>query len=168
MAEATPAEAKAVYNCLGGDMAAAYAKSGWRSVKGYQSWTNVAATPYQSATHGNRYVNNYADAHGDYRYAKFEDAGKMPLGSTLAKDSFIVRPDGKVAVGPLFVMRKMNAGFNKESGDWRYTMIMPNGKVVGTTMGKGSAAVKFCNECHSSVAPDQDYIMLLPEEYRVK
>ncbi len=146
-------------------MKAAYAKSGWKSVKGYQGWLNVAKTPYQSGTHGGRYVNNYADSHGDYRYAKYENAGVMPLGATLAKDSFVVKPNGKVAIGPLFVMEKMAAGFAEDSGNWRYTLIMPNGKVVGTTNGKNSKAVAFCSDCHMS-ASDQDSLMFLPEQDR--
>lgn len=156
----------AAYDCLRSDMAAAYAKSGWKSISGYQSWLNVAKSPYQSGTHGGRYVNNYADSHGDYRYAKYEDAGTMPLGSTLAKDSFVVKPNGKVSMGPLFVMEKMASGFNTDSGDWRYTLIMPNGKVVGTTNGKNSKAVGFCNDCHSAVADDQDYMFFLDEDFR--
>ncbi len=156
----------AVYECLQGEMAAAYAKAGWRSVQGYQSWLNVATAPYQSGTHGGRYVNNYADSHGDYRYAKYEDSGVMPLGSTLAKDSFVVKANGKVAIGPLFLMEKMAGGFNPDSGDWRYTLIMPNGKVVGSTNGKNSKAVAFCNDCHSAVAEDQDFMMFLPDEVR--
>jgi len=47
-------------------------------------------------------------------------------------------------------------------------MIMPDGKVFGATGGKNSAAMNFCYECHSGVAPDQDAVMLLPEEFRVK
>ncbi len=147
-------------------MSKAYRKSGLEEAREYGSWLNVASSPYQSATHGSRYVNNYADPHGDYRYERYEKAGTMPLGSVLAKDSFAVRPDGKVSVGPLFLMEKMNKGFNKASGDWRYTMIMPNGKVAGMTRGKGMS-MKFCAECHASVAPDQDHIMLVPEEYRM-
>ncbi len=159
------AEASTLYSCLKGEMANAYGKAGVRQISGYQNWLNIAAAPYQSATHGNRYVNNYADAHGDYRYKKFEKAGKMPQGSVLAKDSFVVRPDGKVSVGPIFIMEKMVAGFRKSTGDWRYSMILPNGKVAGITGGKGMS-MKFCAECHESVAPDQDYIMLVPTESR--
>jgi hypothetical protein len=165
--EVSPAEAQAVYNCLQGDMKKAYAKAGLRQVAGYTSWLKINSTAYQSATHGGRYVNNYADSHGDYRYKKFEDAGVLPLGSVLAKDSFTVRPDGKVSIGPLFIMEKMNKGFNKGSGDWRYTMVLPSGKIAGMTRGKGMS-MKFCAECHAGVAPELDHILLVPDEYRAK
>ena len=48
----------------------------------------------------------------------------------------------------------------------RVVMIMPNGKVAGTTNGKGSAAVKFCIGCHAAVAESQDAMFFLPEEFR--
>ena len=148
-------------------MTKAYRKAGVGQVRGYSGWLKVNTVAYQSGTHGGRYVNNYADSHGDYRYKMFEKAGTMPYGSVLAKDSFVVRPDGKVSVGPLFIMQKMQKGFNKGSGDWRYTMVLPNGKVAGMTRGKGMN-MKFCAECHAGVAPDEDHILLVPEEFRVK
>lgn len=168
IAEVSPAEARAVYDCLKGEMTAAYAKAGLSQIKGYTDWLAINDAPFQSGTHGSRYVNNYADSHGDYRYKLFEKSGKMPLGSVLAKDSFAVQPNGKVAIGPMFVMEKMNKGFNKASFDWRYTLVMPNGKIVGMTGGKGSANVKFCYECHVSVADDQDSMLFVPDEARKK
>ena len=69
---------------------------------------------------------------------------------------------------PITSSTTMGGGFNADSDDWRYTMIMPNGSVFGTTNGKGSDKVAFCIGCHQSVTPDQDNVMLLPEEYRVK
>ena len=61
----------------------------------------------------------------------------------------------------------MGKGFLKASDDWKYTLVMPNGKIVGKTNGRGSANVKFCYECHMSVAEDRDSMMLIPEEFRV-
>ena len=84
------------------------------------------------------------------------------------KDSFTVTGDGKTAVGPMFLMKKMPAGFNKASRDWKYTMIMPDGRVFGASGGKNAAAMKFWYECQNGVAPDQDTVMLLPEKFRVK
>ena len=157
-----------MYKCLIGEMTASYAKGGLKTVSGYTGWTRVNTSAYQSATHGSRYVNNYANKAAAQRYAKFEKAGPMPAGSVLAKDSFAVRPDGSTAAGPLFVMEKMTAGFSPKTGNWRYTMIMPNGAVFGTTKGKGSASVKFCAECHMSMGEGQDSMTFLPEEFRKK
>ncbi len=165
--EISSAEAASVYNCLMPEMKKAYRKAGLRNVKGYTGWLKINKVAYQSATHGGRYVNNYANAKADHHYNKFEKAGILPKGSVLAKDSFAVQPNGKIGLGPLFIMEKMSKGFNKGSGDWRYSMVMPNGKVAGTTKGKGMS-MKFCAECHAAVAPEQDHVLFVPDEYRVK
>ncbi|MFQ5745262.1 MAG: hypothetical protein ACE5HV_17025, partial [Acidobacteriota bacterium] len=66
--------------------------------------------------------------------------------------------------GPLFLMEKMPAGFSPETGDWRYTMIMPNGSVFGATKGRNADKVQFCADCHG--ASDNDSMFFLPTEYR--
>lgn len=160
----TGGEAKVAYSCLKGYLKAGYAKSGDATAKAYMKWANYTTTPYQSATHGDRYANNYANKTAK-AYGKYEASGKMPVGSVIAKDSFLAVPTGAVTPGPLFLMEKMPAGFNQPSGDWRYSMIMSSGKVAGITNGKGSAAVAFCVECHASMA-DQDHLFFMPEEVR--
>ena len=163
--ELTTAEARSVYDCLLGEMKSGYAKSGMATARLYTGWDNYATQPYVSATHGSRYVNNYGNAQAA-SYKKYEDVGRLPVGAILAKDSFVVRADGKVAAGPLFLMEKMPAGFLQASDNWRYSMIMPTGAVFGVTNGKNSAGMNFCYECHMAVAEDQDSLMFLPEEYR--
>jgi hypothetical protein len=164
--ELSAAQAKAAYACIKGSLKAGYAKSGNQWVKAYQSWTNYATQPYVSDTHGGRFVNNYANARGS-NYGLYENAGPSPEGTVLAKDSFSVKPNGKVGAGPMFLMEKMAAGFDGDSQDWRYTLIMPNGQVFGTTGGKNSDKVGFCAECHVAVE-DQDSRFFLDEEYRRK
>ena len=162
------AEALAVYNCLKGEMQAAYAKSGNLWAKWYSHWGKASTQPYVSSTHGNRFVHNYASKKAIDSYRKFEKGGKMVSGGVLAKDSFTVTPKGQVSAGPLFLMEKMKPGFMTASNDWRYTLIMPNGQTVGTTKGRGSKNVQFCITCHQAVAEEQDAMFFLPEEYRVK
>ena len=147
-------------------MAAGYAKSGNQWAMSYTDWTLYAAHPYVSDTHGARYVGNYANDIGS-NYGLFEDAGPSPAGTVLAKDSFTVTGAGRVGAGPLFLMEKMEAGFDPDTRDWRYTLIMPNGRVIGTTGGKGAAQVGFCAECHLGVE-DQDSRFFLDEEYRAQ
>ncbi len=146
-------------------MTAAYAKSGIASAANYASTKRYSKVAYQSATHGGRFVQNYANATAS-AYGKFEKAGRMPEGAYLFKDSFTVTPDGKVGVGPLFIMRKMNAGWNTASGDWKYAMVMPNGSFFGETKGRNAKNMQFCIECHAAVAEEQDSMLFLPEEYR--
>jgi hypothetical protein len=146
-------------------MRVAYAKSGHRAATRHFDWPRYNTAPYVSATHGGRYVNNTANKTAK-AYGKFEKAGVMPAGSVLAKNSFSVRPNGQAVLGPLFLMEKMGKGFSPAGGNWRFTMIMPDGSVFGTTKGKGSKKMEFCVECHGAVAEEQDYMMFLPEEYR--
>lgn len=159
-------EAAKAYGCLLKELRAAYAKSGSGVAKAYAKWKRYNTTAYVSETHGNRYVNNYANAKAK-AYLKYDKAKRLPAGSVLAKDSFQIKAGGKLAYGPLFVMTKMGRGWSKASGDWKYTMIMPDGTVFGTTKGKGADKVTFCYQCHMAAA-DNDSMFFLPEKYRVK
>ena len=164
MAEIEADEAAAAYDCLIDQLLAGYAKSGNPTAAAYTSWQRYNTSPYQSATHGGRYVNNYANGMAS-AYARFEDVGHLPAGSIVAKDSFAVMGNGQIVAGPLFLMEKMSAGWHRKSGDWRYTLIMPDGTVIGETHGKGSKNVMFCIECHAAME-DTDSLWLLPEDIR--
>ena len=109
--ELTDAEAVAAYDCLLNELKAAYAKSGNDIAVSYADWPRYSKQSYQSGTHGGRYVQNYANAKAR-AYGAYENAGQMPSGAVLAKDSFGVKAGGRVSPGPLFLMEKMNAGFN--------------------------------------------------------
>lgn len=148
-----------------GDLIKGYSGSGDAMAENYAGWTRYNTVPYQSGTHGGRYVNNYGNAKAA-SYSEYEDAGRLPVGAIIAKDSFAVSSGGKVSPGPLFTMEKMKSGFREESGDWRYSLIMPNGKVMGTTNGDGSNMVEFCIGCHAAVGESQDHLFFLPEQYR--
>jgi hypothetical protein len=160
-----PREAERVYRDLAGDMAASYRLSGKDVAKAYQGWRRYNKAPYRSVTHGNRYLNNYANAKAR-AYGRYEAAGRLPVGSVIAKDSFTVTGDGDVYPGPLFTMEKMPAGFKYVTGDWRYGMIMPDGSLFGLTDGPGAERVEFCIACHLA-REELDHLFFVPEEYRV-
>lgn len=162
----TDAEAKRAGECMQDELKAAYAKSALPAAKMFATWPRYSSQAYQSATHGERYVQNYGSDKAK-AYSKYEEAGVMPTGAVLAKSSFSVAPDGRISAGPLFVMEKMSAGFHTESGDWKYSMVMSDGALFGETKGKNSGAMQFCIDCHQS-ASDYDHLMFLPEEYRIK
>ena len=143
-----------------------YAKSGIDTAKNYQKWHNFSSSPYQSDTHGGRYVNNFVNNIGKDAYEKFENIGKAPAGTIIAKDSFMIKANGKSDIGPLFIMEKLASGKNPETGDWKYSMILSNGSVTGTTGGKNSSEMQFCHDCHETVSEDQDYLFFLPEKFR--
>lgn len=157
-------EAIAAYNCLIDEMLAAYGKSSRGVARAYRNWKAYSTQAYVSETHGARYVHNYANPAAN-AYGRYERAGKLPTGSVLVKDSFMATPEGKLSVGPLFIMEKMAARFNADSGDWKYTMIMPDGSVFGETKGRNAAAMEFCIQCHAAAA-EHDHLFFLPERYR--
>lgn len=163
----TGADALTIYNRILDDMVAGYRLSSLPPAKIYRQWRRYNTVPYRSAQHGERYVNNYANAAAD-GYRHFEAAGEMPAGAILVKDSFAVTARGDVFSGPLFVMEKMPPGFNPASRDWRYTMIMPDGSLFGATNGEGTERVEFCATCHGTAGRAQDDLFYIPEKYRVR
>ena len=163
--EIKDSEATAAYNCLKGEITAAYAKAGVKNISGYLDWPLFNKAPYIADTHGGRLVNNYSNKVGAKAYGRYEKIGKAPVGTVLMKDSFVVKPDGKLAVGPGFIMEKMKASFSKPTMNWKYSMILPNGSIFGVTGGKNSKGMTFCHECHGA-AEDEDALRFLPEEYR--
>lgn len=159
------AQARRAYDCARSRMVAAYAKSGDPWAQAYTSWRQYSTAPYPSSTHGGRRVTNYANAQGT-AYGDFEDGVELPAGTVLAKDSFFVNGRGEVVIGALSLMEKMEAGFNPDAGDWRYTLILPDGRVAGTTGGKGAGNVAFCSSCHATMNDTQDAMFFVPRAFR--
>lgn len=159
-------EAAKIYDELAKDLAALYTKSGHPVAQAYASWQRVNTAPYLSATHGNTYLSNYVNETGS-AYAKFENSGKLPVGSIIAKPAFVVTRQGQIRPGPLFIMEKMPAGFKYVTGNWRYTQIMSDGVLFGETDGEDSERVEYCIGCHLAME-HQDHLFYVPEAYRTK
>ena len=159
-------EAERIYRIALQAMVKGYAQAGIASIADYETWERYNSTPYLSSTHGNHLVNNYANGIAR-NYGLFEKAGKLPVGSVIAKDSFAVTRSGLILLGPVFVMEKMPPGFNYVSGDWRYTMIRPDGVVLGTTGGQNSERVEYCITCHL-FRSNQDHLYFIPKKLRNK
>ena len=163
----TDAEAAIVYDCVQGYMKAAYSVADDPAGAQFLDWSNFSLVPYISGTHGNRYVMNYGNDAAS-AYGEYEEAGTLPAGAKLAKNSFVVSPTGQVSVGPLFLMEKMDAGFSEASGDWKYTMVMPDGSTFGVTAGsQRRQRSSSASAATRSSAEDQDSLYFLPEEYRL-
>jgi len=164
-ARLSDADALSIYDRIHDDMVSAYRLSRDPVADRYYTWRRYNRAPYLSATHGNRYINNYAN--GAAR-AYGQEGAEMPVGAVLAKDSFTITGQGDVFAGPLFVMEKMPAGFSPDTRDWRYTMIMPDGSLFGTTKGESSNRVEFCASCHATAGAVADDLFLVPERYRAR
>jgi len=165
-AKLSPRRAAEIYALVRQALQAGYARSGNATAAGYQRWRRFNTAPYLSAAHGNHYLNNYVNELGAAAYGRFEMAGKLPVGTIIAKDSFSVTRSGEIVLGGLFVMQKMPAGFSYVSGDWKYTYIQADGTLFGETHGTGSKKVEYCIGCHLAVER-QDHLWFLPKRYRV-
>ncbi len=157
-------EAERLYRLFAGALAGGYTSSGLSVIQDYQSMRKFNTAPYLSSSHGNHYLNNYANTLAD-DYGSSKKDKPLPEGAILFKDSFSVEQNRQIILGPLFVMEKMAKGFNPLSGDWKFTQIQPTGEITGETNGENSGKVNYCIECHITRA-DDDHLFYIPEEYR--
>ena len=164
-AELTQEQANAIYDELKARLDALYAPADLDLIKNYQSWKRYNTAPYISATHGQRFVNNFVNEIGS-DYGKLKSGERYPVGTVLAKDSITVTDDGKTFPGAMFVMEKLPEGRSPETADWRYVMVIPDGSVFGDTIGDEPELVEYCHVCHEAVA-DDDYVFYIPEDYRL-
>lgn len=153
-----------IYAVARAAMAIGYPLSGLSTARDYQSWRRYNSAPYLSATHGNHYLNNYANESAR-AYGDFERAGRLPVGAVIAKDSFSVTETGGILIGPLFIMEKMPQGFNYVSGDWKYTLVKPDGTLFGETNGPGARRVEYCITCHLA-RERYDHLYFIPSDFR--
>ena len=158
-------EAENIYQGLLKFMVQGYRAAGDPIAEFYVDWARFNTAPYRSATHGQRFVSNYGNEAAE-AYGRYEAVGILPPGAILAKDSFSVTREGEVRPGPLFVMEKMEPGFNYVSGDWRYIMIMPDGELFGMTKGVNAERVEYCIDCHL-VQEELDHLFFVPQDHRV-
>ena len=159
-ADLTPEEAEAIYTRLSDLMARRYSIAEMEVANTYRRWTRYNNGPYLSTTHGNRYVNNYANATGE-AYGALTKGMRFPAGTVLVKDSFTVTDENKAFPGALFIMEKLAPEASSETGDWRYIGIFPDGKLIGDTTGFMPDRVRYCHQCHRQVA-DFDFVFGYP------
>ena len=154
-------DARSIYEAVADQMARGYAASNDPTAAAYRGWRRHNTAPYVSKTHGNRYVNNYANKVAK-NYGRLEPGEALPVGSIIAKDSLTVTDKSDVFVGALFIMEKLPVGKSPDTGNWRYIMIMPDGSLFGDSQGEDADNVGFCHGCHASVAKN-DYLFGVPK-----
>ncbi|MHA1190542.1 MAG: cytochrome P460 family protein, partial [Alphaproteobacteria bacterium] len=127
-ARLSPPVAQSIYENAADDLAMGYGLSDYQPARDYRLWAKFNTFPYLSATHGNRYVNNFANAKAS-NYGELAEGEKMVPGAVLAKDSFTVTKGRRVFAAALFLMEKLEAGQNPDTADWRYVLVLPDGSV---------------------------------------
>ena len=163
-AEISPELARSIYTKIIDELTGFYAMSREPAAIGYRRWRIYNSAPYLSATHGNRYVNNYGNAKAR-DYDRMGSGHKMPAGAILAKDSFTVTAEGEVFGAALFVMEKLSPGASPRTADWRYVMILPDGSYVGDSEGDNADEIAYCHSCHKK-RRRTDFLFYVPEAYR--
>jgi len=153
-------EANKIYDEIRGRMARGYELAGLSIIEKYQSWKRYNSAPYISATHGQRFVNSYANRRVK-AYGNLSQGEKYPVGSVFAKDSLTVTDDNKIYPGAMFVMEKLATGTHPETADWRYVMILPDGTTFGDTTGTEAELVEYCHECHEAKAETPKIALLI-------
>jgi hypothetical protein len=128
----------ALYDCMADRMLEAYNKEGDEIAGQYRDWQITATRAAVAGPHQNRFLLTFVNEIGAEQYLKFEEDITMPVGSILAKESIGGR-NGKAAVGPLFLMTKVDDA--PEYGNWFYAGVQPNGKELKISQ-------KFCHDCH--------------------
>ncbi len=134
----------------------------------FANWRNFAAVPYISFTHGERFATNHANAIAGEVYGLYEDIGEMPVGGIVAKPTFSVGEDGQGFWETLFLMEKAEAGTSPDTNDWIYSAIMPDGGLMGRTLGANSDGMYFCAACHMGSSDGTDDLLFMEEQYRVR
>jgi hypothetical protein len=157
-------EVEKLYQALRKNLQTGFALSGDPTAVNYQKWQRYNRVAFRSAGHGRRFVSTYANEIAK-AYGKYERAGTLPVGSIIAKDSIIITDDGRAELGVLAIMEKMPEGFEYVTGNWKYSEIRSDGKILGTTNGKDSEHVEYCIACHL-IAEDHDHLRFMPEKFR--
>jgi hypothetical protein len=159
------AGAEAIYNQIQVELAKAFARSGLRIVNGYTAWKRYNRTPYLSSTHGDRYINNFANDLA-INYDTLKKGAKMQAGAVIAKDGFAVTKHGEVLPGRLFIMEKLTTGTSPHTGDWRYVTIENDGSIIGDSANDPQNAMEFCHICHK-VRASRDFLFYVPPGHRL-
>lgn len=179
--DASDEDLQALYECLidkmeqqaaapasGGPILSAWTQSERSEAQDFAGWTNFARTPYISSTHGERFATNHANDIAAAHYGRYEDIGEMPSGGIVAKPTFSISASDEALWETLFLMEKAPEGTSPDTNDWIYTAILPDGSLMGRTLGQNSDAMVFCASCHMGMGAESDDLTFLPEDYRIR
>lgn len=82
-------QAEALYQSNQSLLTESYRRSGDITARDYTDWRRANSAPYPSFSHGRRFLNNYLNSKANV-YLNYKDAGEMPTGAIIAKESFAV------------------------------------------------------------------------------
>jgi hypothetical protein len=163
-------EANRLYDCIEAKMLDAYSlASDVPGVADYRDWRVLSTSPFVSATHGSLMINHIVNPVATELYTRWEgmEGMRLPEGSILVKESYLITSAGEIRVGPLSIMEKAAPGTVPETGDWIYTRVFADGRYQ-RTLGPDGDRLLFCNDCHAATLDFYDAMFFPPEERRIE
>lgn len=148
------------YGCFEEQLLAGYGHSKHVLARIFGDWERDSYAPFMYDDVGERYLVVYGNdrATGDEE-TLWLDRG-LPVGATLAAAGFSVNDEGMLIAEPLMIYEKMTQGYIFGRGNWRQTMIAPNGDLMGVTKGPGEDTLTACSDCLARSA-DRMYLALM-------
>ncbi|HUO56927.1 MAG TPA: cytochrome P460 family protein [bacterium] len=134
-----------------------------------QNLVQMNSKPWNSRTHGHRWVNTYVSRESVEAY---RNSNPLPVGSLVVKESF-EEEGGKISntPGPLYVMRKGNPSDSPATGGWQYAMEWdhpvagnPENILTPAKWLPGDGHLNSCVKCHGHFKAS-DYCGGVPEGF---
>lgn len=133
-----------LYNESRPQLIAGYKKGDNDIAKAYENWAAVSTVPASPGVHSGRYMMTYVNESGHSIYSQYDSQGvNLPVGTKIAKESFMVKGKGDFSPSPLFTMEKVGVDKAPETDGWFYGRVNRNGRKMITSQ-------KFCHSCHEA------------------
>jgi hypothetical protein len=151
---------EAAYDCFEERLLAGYAQSKHIIAKTFGNWERASDYPFIYDQVGDQYLVVYGNdrAVGEEKTVWMDR--NMPIGATVVAAGFKIDDQGVLTPAPAMIYEKMINGYTIARGNWRQTMIAPDGDIIGVTNGPGADNLTVCQDCAAGSA-DRLYLAML-------
>jgi len=147
------------YSCFEPRLLSGYAQSKHVMAQIFGDWERATEYPFIHDVVGDRYLVVYGNerAVGDEKTLWLDR--DMPVGAIVVAAGFTVGESGELIAAPAMIYEKMVNGFAFGRGNWRQTLIAPDGEILGVSNGPGAENLTACVDCAARSA-DRLYLAL--------
>ena len=160
-ADVTAEKANEIYLANRADLLSGYQMGDNEIATSYSTWKAASTAPEKTGDiHSGRYMMTFVNpvGYGDYVEFKTIDSS-MPIGTKIAKETFMLKGHGKFRESPLFTMQKVGSEKAPETDGWIYGRVNAKGRNMPTGQ-------KFCHSCHMAFK-SQDFLGYPARDVRV-